>query len=187
MSAAMTASGIVWMSVSFAASVGDRQREVARVAEVPRQAVEVAADVAARARLIAERRGERRVVEVLPARGDARRLGVEHRRRARPRASVPRSTTEMPSSKRVSTKATPRRSSTTTPVGPPPERITWLAGARRRRCPPRAPRCRRWRACSSPARRRRAVLPSARDGEVLRERAAERRVAGARPRDRGAG
>ena len=56
----------------------DRQRRARRVAEVPRQAVEVAADVAAGARLIAVGRGERRVVEERAARRDVRRLGVEH-------------------------------------------------------------------------------------------------------------
>ena len=57
----------------------DGERNVAGVAEIPREAVEVAADVAAGARLVAERRGLGRVVEELAPLEDARRLGIEHR------------------------------------------------------------------------------------------------------------
>ena len=55
------------------------QDHVVGVAEVPRQAVEVAEDVAGGARRLAVARRQDRVVEHRPSVLHARRLGIEHR------------------------------------------------------------------------------------------------------------
>jgi len=98
----------------------DGERDVAGVAEVPGETVEVATDVAARAGLIAERRRVGRRVEEPTPDGNVRRLRIEERDVRRLLPGRARSTTEMESSKRVDTNATPASSSRTIPAGPPP-------------------------------------------------------------------